>query len=814
MKRLLLPGLTALLFWLGPAACSLTRGTRLPPLPPEATQALAEARELVRARPVGWRVRAEDAARRAAAAAPDWLAPERVLDDLEREVWLGHQALEVRRAALEPEASPAELYLAGRLEGPAGLAHIERAARQDPTLAWAQHGLAWYRFLGGAPRAALREGRRALELARGSYELGQFAGAQARYLLELERVDEAVELLADTLGDARLLEPEHTEVAVALAQAELTSERPLVIERGFWRALGLLEQARLTTDEYERLGEELLARRARVDHPDPSSAILAALEAGDGDGRARLRARVLMERGAHALAAVLWERAGGASVPGRFARARALERGAAEPALASWCQALPRCVKGADELPLEPSLRALVLAARASAGPSGARSFGQALLAAGWFAEAESFAQSMSDSDPDAALALSARAAAGQALLAGVHGLLERVDDEREALVPVSAGPPSEPLEIEDLDGLLAALQPFFERYHGAPLATALVASPRLTVGGFAEVVHPGPSFSALDEREGRGRQGEPVPGLAAELARLGRFGIFGQAPGGGGPDGTILRRIGGEWRSGAHLGVPYAGYVAWCEGADIPSRPGRAGSAVSGAALHEGYWIDVEGVRRDWERLRALEREFDATDPALLELALAGRGPRLAHGAGPDERARWSAPLGEGQRVLLAVLRERPAEPGQARVSLDEWLALTALHEEGHLTDHTRFLPLARKWPKALGFALRHGFTARSVGRALEYRAQLVALCEAPEPRLVLADCLSSAENEGGALPHGEAYRELVEGLLLHAARALESFPALSPEHPVLYQLHRLSGEDVRRLALAQARTEGLIEE
>ncbi len=814
MKRLLLLGLPALLFWLGPTACSLARGVHLPPLPPEATRALAEARELTRVRPADWRARADAAARRAAAAAPDWLAPERVLDDLEREAWLGHQALELRRAALEVEPGPAELYLAGRLEGTAGLAHIERAARLDPTLAWAQHGLAWHRFLGGSPRAALREGRRALELARGSYELGQFAGAQARYLLGLERVDAAVQLLEDTLADARLLAPERTEIAVALTLAELGSERAEVIERGFWRALGLFEDARLTDDEYERLGEELLARRARVDHPDPSSAILAALEQGDGDARMRLRARVLMERGAHGLGAVLWERAGGVSVPARFARARELERGAAEHALASWCSALPARVKGTDGLPLEPSLRTLVLAARASSTAPGAQRFGQALLDAGWFAEAESFARSLTDSDPDAALALSARAAAGQALLAGVRGLLERVDDQRKAFVPGRAGPPAQPVEIDDLDGLLAALQPFFERYHGAPLATALVASPRLRIGGLAEVVHPGPSFSVLDQREGRGREGQPVPGLAAELAALGRFGIFGQAPGGGGPDGTVLRRIGGEWRTGEHLGVAYAGYVAWCEGADVPSRPGRAGSGVSGAALHEGYWVDIEGVRRDFERLRALEREFEAADPALLARALAGRGPRLARGARGDERARWLAPLGEGQRVLLAMLQERSKGPSGTRVPLDELLALTALHEEGHLTDHTRFLPLARKWPKALGLALRHGFTPRSLARALEYRAQLVALCEAPEPRLVLAECLASAENEGGALPHGEAYRELVEGLLARAARELASFPELSSEHFVLYQLHRLAAEDVRALALGLAREEGLIEE
>jgi hypothetical protein len=171
--------------------------------------------------------------------------------------------------------------------------------------------------------------------------------------------------------------------------------------------------------------------------------------------------------------------------------------------------------------------------------------------------------------------------------------------------------------------------------------------------------------------------------------------------------------------------------------------------------------------------------------------------------------------PLGEGERVLRAALRERePGEDGE-RVSFEEVLELTALHEEGHLTDRTRFLPLARKWPRALAFALHHGFTPRAIARALEYRAQLVALCVADEPRLVLADCLTAADAEsGGALAHGEAYRQLVEDLLAEAAQELSELPALDAEHYLLYQLHCLSAADVRRLALRLAERHGMVED
>jgi hypothetical protein len=829
MRRPLLTLLVLVIAGLAPAACSLRRGAHGPPLPATATAALAEARTLVRERPEGWRAAAEAALTRAEAAAPDWIAPRRVRDDLLRQELLGHEALALRRGEVDAQASAADLYLAARLEGRAGFARLEQAAHLDPGFAWGQHGLAWQHFLSGEPRAALRAGRRATELARGSYELATFASSEARYRLSLGANEAAVEGLESALADERLEEPERTELEVVLARAELESFDLELAERGFWRAEALLRADRLSAEEYEDLGASLLERRSMAGLSGTLDLLLAALEQGRSPERDRLRARLWIERGAPALGAALLAPEERESGP--FTRARALERGAAAAALAEWSAALPARLKDEHGLPREPALAALVRSADASGTAPGAVAFGAALLAAGWFEEAESWALCLArraDVEPDAALALAGRAAAGQAVMAGIRGWLDKVDGERSGTGPAGAahGAGAAPQEthglethaVETLDELLSAMQPFFEHYRGAPLAQALVDSPRLSYGGLASIVHPGPRFSALDAEERRGAEGEPVPGLAAELANLGRFGIFGQAPGGGGPDGAVLRLVGGEWVEGEHLGVRYAGYVAWCEGADIESRPGRAGSSVSGAALHEGYWIDLEGVRADWRRLRAAETRFlggGGEERALLERALAGRGPRVPSQAGPDERARWLAPLGEGERVLLAALRERPEPPaGGTRLAFDEVLALTALHEEGHLTDRTRFLPLARHWPKALGLLLRSGFSPRAMARTLEYRAQLVALCEAEEPRLVLAECLAAADVEGGVLTHGEAYRELGEDFLREAARVRSELSALDDEHYLLYQLHLLSAADVRRVARALAERQGMLEE
>ena len=77
---------------------------------------------------------------------------------------------------------------------------------------------------------------------------------------------------------------------------------------------------------------------------------------------------------------------------------------------------------------------------------------------------------------------------------------------------------------------------------------------------------------------------------------------------------------------------------------------------------------------------------------------------------------ARWIAPLGEGRRIMLALLAERAhsSQPVERIVPLDELLDVTARHEDGHLTDRTRFLPLSRQPLRALGLLFSAGFTLR----------------------------------------------------------------------------------------------------
>jgi hypothetical protein len=263
-----------------------------------------------------------------------------------------------------------------------------------------------------------------------------------------------------------------------------------------------------------------------------------------------------------------------------------------------------------------------------------------------------------------------------------------------------------------------------------------------------------------------------------------------------------------------------------YVEGADLEGRASREGARIAGAALHEGYWVDVEAVRDELAGLEALRRQLlsggRAAAGARLARALSTRGLLVdAREGEPTKRGRRERvatehPLGEARRIRLAALAAR-AEPGGellGHASLEELVQLTCLHEEGHLVDRMRFLPLGRDVPGMLATLLRTGPSPRRIMEELEERAQLVALCEAPEPRFALAQVVDALE--GGEGVHAAGYRRLARELVEQLAQILEedprTFPRVDPARTLLHQLHRLGPEEVRRLGLALASRRGLV--
>ena len=756
------------------------------------------------------------AAERALALEPGWIAPRRFLDDLDRADLLGPEVLARHRQALELEPSDsAEHYLLGRLLGERGRARMTRAAALDPRNAWAWHGRAVLARVAGERGTAIAAGRRALALARDPAESTTFAHSLAGVLLAQERHDEAIALLDATRASRAPGEGiEADGLAVSQALAELRSPEEDVRARGARRARELVREGRATAAECGSL--LALAQGQARDGGEGVRVALLERAARDPAVPADLVAQVLPE----ALATALAPEASAAR-----SLARGWARGDLGATVEAWRSSLPAAVLDEAGLPREATLARVVRAARAlgEAGttPGGLVDLGEALIAAGWFAEARALAERLAGADARAGLALYARAQEGLRALREIGELVAAVDRGQARRAPALELDAPE-RAVRDLDQLLAALaDPLagmareLRPPEGGSLEEFLRASPRLSYGIAGEVVHPGPTFSALDERLGLGVEGQAVGGLAWVLARLGRFGILGDGLGSP-PDATFLRRLWVERRSGSHLGVPFEGTVAWCDGSDFGGRATRSGAAIAGAALHEGYWIDLEPLREELERWRRLAERFSGADgPARVARALGVRPLACAPGARAVPRE-W---LGEADRLRLAVMVDRGRSMGQALapITLDELCGVTAVHEEGHLCDRARFYPVAERWTAVLAFLLSNRFSPALVARRLEERAQLVALCEASDPRVPLVDVLEGAEaGEDGVTPHAAAYGALARDLLVELDARLEREPerwsALDPRARLVHQVHRLAPEEVRELALALARRRGLV--
>ena len=833
-------------------ACQATRvvPVEVEPVPPAASAAFEEARAWARGSGPVARERARAAAGRASELAPDWVAPRRMLDDYRIQDLLGIEALAEHRSALEADPANAdEQYLAGRLEGSAGLARFERAVTLDPDLAWAHHGLAVMASLAGDRQLALAHGRRALARAREGYERSTFTSMLARYYTSNEKPRRAIEVLEGRLADAEIAPVDRDELSVQLALIELSMVFQAEYRQGWSRALELLRTRDLTDAEVDRLVQSM--QLLRGGDSAASLELQLALTQRPGVSRDRQRAKLMLEQRSTALALLLLNRAReGRPEPGDRDRPllRAARFAAYQFALGvdEWLVGLPEVVKE-DALPRDPALRRVTLDARELSEPYGAEEltvFARHLIEAGWFTEARSVASRLTELDPDQALRIEDQAAAGLGLIFELRRLMQSLDQKRppravalgssgagDALTEAERAAARYSTTVRDLHGMLAAMAPAVARAQSLlggetdqeRVARTLADSPMLEYASVGAIVHPGPWFSEDDDDRDLGRAGDPVPGLAALLGRLGRFGVFGQMSGGGGPDGTILQRVLAVENSGQHLGVRWSGTVVWCEGADLKSRAGRLGADISGAALHEGYWLDIDAVRREHLPWLLVQRDFfqqgDETrvDRALETRGLALTAPALDRQARRRERRVAPTLLGEADRLRLAVLRDRWREGARGElVTLDEMLQVTAIHEQGHLCDRTRYLPLSKHLLAALRFLVSAGFSPSVVARKLEYRAQLVALCESWDPRVPLVAVLRAAEGAtSGPTPHAAAYRELLADLLRALDREVthrpEQWAELDPDHVLAHQLHWLPPEKVRRLCRILAHQEGL---
>ncbi|MBL8897084.1 MAG: hypothetical protein JNM84_05630 [Planctomycetes bacterium] len=766
--------LGSLLCLAGCESFSFTGAGRTRELPPAQREALQRARLLA----LDERFEEALAELRAAAESdPHSILVQRELQELLIRALRKDEALREAEERLTREPERAEwLYLRGRLEEePARQAEwFEWALRADPELAWARYGLGI---------AALREGAlsRAEELLEQALRIEpenpEFLLAATSVTQRLGRLAEARE--RTMRGAARF--PADVRFALALVSIELEAADR---DAAFRQALRALHADPRDPTVYGVFLDWLHADRRRVDLPALELGLVRAGEAlregaiprAIAIAYQRLVAHVAEANGHHEAALIGWRRASAAGLP-RFAdfedqrRAR-VRAGLYEEAYRLWAEGVP---PGLLEHPAqrfrarwERLREASAVAQRAPRG-SELLSLALAYRDAGWLDEAlllAARAELLEETLAPEALALAQRIDAFQAAMGELQAQLQSAQ---------RGGPP---LRLEDV---LAGLQLAAVQILGAD---------------------PGPTrieeLSVFAARVDPTAQGQ---GLGRLLEAFGRFAIFGQVL--GGPvDVFAMREIHRRDLESELLGRPLRGNVVVGEAREIEALAELAGPGIAGAAVHDGYFVNLDVVREWATEVEELRRVHGRPERSarLLDAPL----PRCE----TADRTALDEPLHVAQKLALrAALRDDPC-PIYQRL-----FELVSVHERAHLADAAEFLPVGRKPFAMLGFLLAAGFSAAAVEARLEMRAELSALAAADEPDLVLSHIVSYAMS-GRSSAHARGFRTLLERFVAHLHEHAASFPTLDPDARILQQLHRLDNAEIRRVALALAREEGLVAE
>jgi hypothetical protein len=222
-------------------------------------------------------------------------------------------------------------------------------------------------------------------------------------------------------------------------------------------------------------------------------------------------------------------------------------------------------------------------------------------------------------------------------------------------------------------------------------------------------------------------------------------------------------------WIGARHV----AGYQEWAGGGDL------AGLALPGLVI-----VDLAAVARwEGEILREQARLEPFREEILAEPAL--------------EDPPWTAivdPAGVAQRLCL---------DGSFDVARE-----VLKHEEAHLVDADRHLPVFKHPFRNIELAVTRGFSSSDILAYLERNAQLTAIAEGTAPRAALATCCG-ALGRGGV--HASGYTEIVAAFVKEIAARPEAHPEIDPERVIVQQLHRLSDEQIRALARATMREWGV---
>lgn len=223
----------------------------------------------------------------------------------------------------------------------------------------------------------------------------------------------------------------------------------------------------------------------------------------------------------------------------------------------------------------------------------------------------------------------------------------------------------------------------------------------------------------------------------------------------------------------------------------------------LGGVTVAREFFLNMDFIRRWRNAVVRTCREF--SDPER-RADLFHDPPLLV--ASREEALDVTEPWATRDRLLVRYGEEAGAAASDIAVFLD----MVRTHEEGHVLDAERYLPLASNLWRILKLAAATGFSPLGVEAHLEGNAEVTALAEGLAPRLSLAQLVGFLPAADAAPPHSVGYFGLLQRLVAAVYDDPARFPGIDRRRNILQQLVLLEPEALRRLARESARERNLM--
>lgn len=185
-----------------------------------------------------------------------------------------------------------------------------------------------------------------------------------------------------------------------------------------------------------------------------------------------------------------------------------------------------------------------------------------------------------------------------------------------------------------------------------------------------------------------------------------------------------------------------------------------------------------------------------------------------LLSAAEPGGAVSLGSPLFLREKLLHLFLTRWQGERREGKGR--EWegspfLDMVEWHEVGHMVDVRQYIPLEKNIFRNLWFALRNGFSPSRIEAELEGRAQVTSLAFCKNPHLALASLVGFLPFKDSSPPHSRGYYRVSEEFVSYLYENRKNFAAIQDDFPILEQLHLLSGDEIRSIALEVGKRMGL---